>query len=273
MAEGGAAAIVKGLFIYPVKGLQGTSLSSATVEPEGLQYDRRWMIVGEDGVFRSQRQIPVMATIRPEIFGERMALTDGNEDSIEFSAAPVTDGSILPVMIWNSSVNAYPVSSMADRWLSDRLGEPVRLVTMGPVSHRPLSPDHSLPDDRTGFADGFPVLLANEESLADLNGRLEVAVPMDRFRANIVISGMEPWAEDDLDQFSVGEVRFQAAKLCARCQVPTIDQSTGERKGPEPITTLAKFRLIDGKVMFGMNLIPRSAGIVRVGDSITLLEA
>jgi len=273
MSVGRATVIVKGLFIYPVKGLQGTSLSFATVEPEGLQYDRRWMIVGEDGVFRSQRQIPVMATIRPEIFGERMVFSGGNGDQIEVAATPIADGPVLPVRIWSSDVTAYAVSVDADRWLSDRLGEPVRLVTMGPESHRPLSPDHARPDDRTAFADGFPVLLANEESLADLNGRLEVPVPMDRFRANIVISGMEPWAEDDLDQFSVGEVRFQAAKPCARCQVPTIDQSTGERKGPEPITALAKFRLIDGKVMFGMNLIPRTGGIVRVGDSIAVPEA
>lgn len=268
-----AAGIVKGLFIYPVKGLQGISLTSATVEPEGLQHDRRWMIIGQDGIFRSQRQLPVMATIRPEILGERMRLSDGIGDSIEFLATPITDGPVVPVRVWSSDVSAYAVSADADRWLTDRLGEPVRLVTMGPESHRALSPDHSRPEDRTAFADGFPVLLANEESLADLNSRLEQPVPMDRFRANIVVAGLTAWSEDDLDQFSVGEVQFEAAKQCARCQVPTIDQSTGERMGPEPITTLAKFRLCDGKVMFGMNLIPRSGGIVRVGDSITLPEA
>jgi len=267
--------VVKGLFIYPVKGLAGVSLAESAVEKEGLRHDRRYMIVGEDGIFRSQRQIPQMATLRPQVAKDGLVIQGPRGDSV---AVRIDECSSLTVKVWNSEVIAYGGDAEVDAWLSDHLHETVRLFRMGPQSHRPISPDYAEPDDRVSFADGFPILLANEESLADLNRRLTNPIPMDRFRPNIVVSGIagEPWAEDTIGDYRIGAVAALGNKLCARCQVPTIDQVTGERTGPEPLTTLATFRTIDGKVMFGMNLIPRlhaQAEVIRIGDRVSVTPA
>ena len=272
MSSARSLGIITGLFIYPVKGLGGVCLTESAVEREGLRHDRRYMIVGQDNVFRSQRQLPQMATLRPQIQGDALLITNARGESI-VTNIPETDPE--PVTVWNSTVLAYGGDDRADAWLSDHLQEPVRLFRMGPATDRPVSPDFADPDGRVSFADGFPILLANDTSLADLNRRLRIPIPMDRFRANIVVSGIpgEPWAEDTFGRYQIGELAALGNKLCARCQVPTIDQATGERTGPEPLTTLAQFRTIEGKVMFGMNLIPRLASespLIRLGDPVTV---
>jgi len=266
---------ITGLFIYPVKGLAGVSLTESAVEREGLRHDRRYMIVGQDNVFRSQRQIPAMATLRPQIKGDALVITNARGESI-VTNLPEADPE--PVTVWNSTVLAYGGDYRADAWLSRHLQEPVRLVRMGSATDRPVSPDFADPGDRVSFADGFPILLANDTSLADLNQRLLIPIPMDRFSANVVVSGIpgEPWAEDTFGHYQIGELAALGNKLCARCQVPTIDQATGERTGSEPLTTLAQFRTIEGKVMFGMNLIPRLGAqgpTIRLGDPVAVTPA
>ena len=255
--------------------MAGVSLTESLVEREGLRHDRRYMIVGEDNVFRSQRQLPQMATLRPQIQGDALHIASLNGDSI---VTEIDETTPMSVTVWNSAVLAYGGDERADAWVSDHLNERVRLVRMGPATDRPISPDYAEPNDRVSFADGFPILLANDTSLADLNHRLEIPIPMDRFRANIVVSGIasEPWAEDVFGHYQIGELAALGNKLCARCQVPTIDQATGERTGPEPLTTLAKFRTIDGKVMFGMNLIPRidrEGPMISLGDPVAVTPA
>ena len=128
---------------------------------------------------------------------------------------------------------------------------------------------------RVGFADGYAYLMIGEASLADLNARLaerkQPAVPMNRFRPNLVVSGAAPYAEDGWKQIRIGDSVFAAGKPCGRCQVPTTDQTTGEVTGPEPLATLATYR--DSKefgTMFGMNLVSEKPGRVRVGDTVKL---
>jgi uncharacterized protein YcbX len=116
------------------------------------------------------------------------------------------------------------------------------------------------------FADGYPFLIANEASLADLNRRAGTDLPMNRFRANLVVRGAEAWAEDHWQEFTVGEVRFRSAKPCGRCQVTTTDQATGEVRGPEPLATLSTFRDSAFGVRFGMNLVAIGTGTLRIGD-------
>jgi uncharacterized protein YcbX len=117
------------------------------------------------------------------------------------------------------------------------------------------------------FADGFAFLLVSEESLADLNARLDSPLPMNRFRPNLVIAGAEPFGEDRLDAFRIGDVRFRVVKPCARCVVTTTDQATGER-GHEPLRTLATFRRRDGEVFFGQNVVHEGVGPLRVGEAL-----
>jgi uncharacterized protein YcbX len=132
---------------------------------------------------------------------------------------------------------------------------------------RAVSPDHSRPGDIVGFADGFPLLLATTASLEDLNARLTVPVPMNRFRPNVVVEGCSPWEEDGWTQVTVGQVPFRVAKPCGRCVIITTDQRTGER-GVEPLRTLATFRQKDGKVNFAQNCVPDADGVLAVGDEL-----
>jgi uncharacterized protein YcbX len=173
----------------------------------------------------------------------------------------------MRVEVWDSACRAIAPSPEADRWLTAYLGKPCRLVYMPESTRRLSNPLHAGDDKLVGFADGYAFLVISEASLADLNGRLAHPVPMERFRANIVVKGTQPFAEDGWGEFAVGGAVLRMAKPCGRCQVTTTDQSTGEVTGPEPLATLAGYR--DSKefgARFGMNAVTVKAGLVRVGD-------
>jgi uncharacterized protein YcbX len=134
---------------------------------------------------------------------------------------------------------------------------------------RPANPAFAPPGARVSFADGFPFLLISEESLADLNGRLAVPLPMNRFRPNLVVAGCEPYAEDGWKEIRIGDVKLRVVKPCERCLVTTTDQATGER-GKEPLRTLATYRKVGNDVMFGQNVVHENTGELRVGDAVIM---
>ena len=263
---------VSALNIYPVKGLKGIALESSRCTDRGLEHDRRWMVVGADGVFISQRSHPKMATVWTEIDGARLVLSAPDVESVEVplhSEAPAT----LTVSVWSSTCKAAPGPAEADEWLSDYLGGPYHLVYMPESTRRNSNPQYAGYDKRVGFADGYAYLIIGDASLEELNARLagngHGALPMNRFRPNIVIAGSAAFAEDSWREIRVGEALLRAAKPCGRCQVTTTDQSTGEVRGPEPLATLATYR--DSRefgVMFGMNFVTMVPGRVNVGDAV-----
>jgi uncharacterized protein YcbX len=177
------------------------------------------------------------------------------------------------VAIWRDRCDAIDQGDAAAEWASAFLGASCRLVRIADDTVRPVDRDFAVSEgDQVGFADGYPFLLTTEESLADLNDRMAQALPMDRFRPNIVISGFEPFAEDDWRRIRIGEIAFAVVKPCARCPITTTDQATAKR-GQEPLRTLATYRQVPGKgVMFGQNLIHESTGIIRVGDPVAPIE-
>jgi uncharacterized protein YcbX len=182
---------------------------------------------------------------------------------------------MMKVQVWNSICDAVPVSTAADAWLSDYLGFACRLVHMPDSSQRFSNPRYAGEERKVGFADGYAYLLIGEASLADLNAKLlaknHPALPMNRFRPNLVVSGSEPFAEDGWGEIRIGEAVFRGVKPCGRCQVTTTDQATGEVKGPEPLATLASYReSAEFGVMFGMNLVTVKPGMIRVGDVLQL---
>jgi len=135
-----------------------------------------------------------------------------------------------------------------------------------------VSASHAISDeDHTGFADGYPILIVSEESLRDLNSKLDSALPMNRFRPNMVVQGCEPFAEDGWKRIRVGGIEMALVKPCPRCVVTTIDKDTLE-KNKEPLKTLSKYRMQEGGAMFGMNVIPLGEGEVKVGMSVEILE-
>ncbi len=155
--------------------------------------------------------------------------------------------------------------------------EPDGLVVGSPgmsplaVPFRPVDPDYGKPGDRVGLADGFPFLLISEASLADLNARLEQPLPMNRFRPNLVIGGCEPFAEDGWSRVRIGSITFRVVKPCSRCAITTVDQTTAVA-GKEPLRTLARFRKVGDKVLFGQNLIHDGTGTLRTDDPVEILQ-
>ena len=253
--------------------MKGIPLEEGLCTDRGLEHDRRFMVVDDEGVFRSQREVPRMATIWTEISGDELRLSAEDHDEIAIPLRPA-GGPKARVQVWNSTVTARGVPS-ADEWLSDYLGLACHLVYMPDETERLSNPRHGGVGNRVGFADGYAYLIASEASLADLNARLakkaHPALPMNRFRPNLVVSGGAPFAEDHWGEIRVGEAKLRAVKPCGRCQVTTTDQATGEVRGPEPLATLSTFRdSSEFGVMFGMNLVTVRGGRVRVGDEIEL---
>jgi hypothetical protein len=261
------AATVAALFIYPVKGCRGIALSSARVTGRGLEHDREWMVVDADGRFVSQRTEPRLATITAAITPTSLRLTAPGAGPL---ALPLEQtGVTSPVTVWRDTVPGIDQGPAAAAWLSARLAGAYRLVRFDPAARRLCNPTYAgTSGAHTAFADGYPLLVLSEASLDDLNGRLVTPLPIDRFRPNLVLSGVDPYDEDHIDQIMVGEVALKMVKPCTRCHVTTIDQQTLER-GLEPLHTLAGYRhnaLLDG-VAFGMN------AIVTAGVGATLASA
>lgn len=258
--------------VYPVKGLKGIALESARCTDRGIENDRRWMVVDPEGMFMSQRSHPRMATVWTELTDSALLLSAPDEDAVEVPFEPPPAPSIK-VQVWNSIVDARPASREADWWLTNYLGSPCRLVYMPDGTERYSNNKYAGEGKRVGFADGYAYLVIGEASLADLNARLAAkghpALPMNRFRPNLVVSGTEPYAEDRFGDIRIGDATFRGVKPCGRCQVTTTDQSTGEVTGPEPLLTLASYRdSTEFGQMFGMNFVSMKPGRVRVRDPV-----
>ncbi len=270
--SGAAEALrVTRLRIYPVKGGAGTDLPVMEFDEVGPRFDRRWMVTGEDGGFVTQRQVPRLATLRPRLQGDSLVLNiPGMEPLVQ--PARETRGPTLRVRIWDSELNASVVASRTDAWLSAALGGKYRLVYIGEQGTRMTDPAYAK-GHRVGFADGYPVLFVTEGSAEELARRAGRRVPIERFRANIVVGGARPHAEDRWRRLAIGDLAFDGVKLCARCKVTTIDQNRGTPDpDSEPLRTLARYRRIEGRTYFGLNAVHQGTGRIGVGDLVTIVE-
>lgn len=268
---------VSGLFIYPVKSCRGLAVTEAEADQFGLVGDRRFMVVNaDDGLFLTQRAHPRMALVETALKGGALILSARGHGEI---TVPFTASSgPRQVTVWKSTVTAEDCGDAPAQWLSAFLGGTLRLVRMGPAFRRPMTKSAARAGDVVSFADAEPFLVVSEASLADLNDRLiakgEPALPMNRFRPNLVIAGCTPYAEDHWHRLRVGHMIFRNGGLCARCPITTTDQETAAR-GKEPLRTLAAYRrdaTDPTDVNFGTNLIHETKqGRVRVGDAVELL--
>lgn len=257
------------IWIYPIKSLGGIPLTESTVEPRGLQYDRRWMLVDAGGEFITQRKIHEMALIGVNFAsgGFNVAHRSFPHDPLFIPFEPVTNH-FVQVRVWDDTVGAVTVSAEADRWFSRYLRQPVRLVKMTEETSRPVDMRYAKNGETVSFADGYPLLLIGRASLDDLNARLPEPVSMRRFRPSVVVGGASPFAEDAWENIKIGSATFRAVKPCARCVLTTIDPATGQA-GAEPLKTLATYRQRNGKLLFGMNLLAE-AGYLAVGDRVEI---
>lgn len=253
--------ILSGICIYPVKSMRRIELESSEVTLRGLENDRLWVVTDADRKALTQRDHHELATFRVEVFGNQLQIRHRDLGLALFSIPKHTPEL---VKVWNDEVLAVNAGPMVTQWISKALNRPAHLYYMPTDSQRQIDLNFGKENEYVSFADGYPILLANEASCLDLN----CLVPMVRFRANLIVSGFNAWEEERWQRVKIGDMEFRAVKPCARCIVTTIDQETGERNGTEPLTTLAKRIDANGKVNFGMNLIPDSTGSVSLGDPV-----
>ncbi len=264
---------ISALNIYPVKSMAGISLSCSAVDKMGLEYDRRWMVVSPQGKFITQRSHPQMALIQPHLNQGQLILSSfGLEDHIV--PAVNSDSPSQSVLVWNDTVQAKHLSKETDRWLQHTIGEPCHLVYMEASEVRQCDLSYAQQGDRTGFSDGFPLLLISEASLEDLNQKLvqnsSKPVTMQRFRPNLVVKGCDAFAEDQWQNIHINQISFRIVKPCSRCIVTTVNPKLGIVSSPEPLRTLATYRKKANKILFGQNVIHNQTGVLNVGDCVKI---
>ena len=233
-------ATVLDLFVYPVKSARAIARSRVRVGASGFEWDRQWMLVDGKGTFLSQRTHPRLARIVPEITASALVLRA--EGAHELSVPLDTRGDRVAVRVWDDACVGIDQGAAANAWASRLLGEAVRLVRASPGMVRPANVKFAHPTPAPlAFSDGYPLLVCNQASLEDLNRRLSSPVPMERFRPNLVLTGLPAWAEDRIDRIEVGGVSLRLVKPCTRCSIPSRDQVTGEAS-TDPLPVLRKFR-------------------------------
>jgi uncharacterized protein YcbX len=267
------------LFIYPVKSCAGVEVQEAVLTETGLDLDRAWMVVDAQGRFVTQRQLPRMALVRPQIKHHEVVLRAPGMLALHLQIDAVEEP--VQVRIWNDEVGAYDMGPVAAQWFTDFLGQPLRLVRFDPEQRRLSSLKWTAGVEAANqFSDGFPLLVVSQASLDGLNGRLVTAghgaVGMERFRPNIVLAGLQAHEEDRLALIRVvagQEVQLRPVKPCGRCPIPNIDPATAEVT-PQVLQTLLGYRRnekVQGAATFGMNAIVLSGWdqTLRVGQSFT----
>lgn len=261
------------LAYYPVKGCAATYVSTAHVGAAGLAHDRSFMVVADDGTYRTQRHVPELAAVRPEIDagGGHLTLRAPGAETLDVDV--YTGPERRGVTLFGQPFPAIDQGEAVAQWLSDFLGLSSRLVRV-PPEHDRVADGHT--PGASGFADSNALLVTSTSSLDELNKRIVDAgrepVPMWRFRPNLVVDGWdEPHTEDLVRSMTVGTAAFGYAKPAIRCVVTTVDQLTGARVGPEPLRTLALYRrATDGGVAFGMKASVVQTGRVSVGEPVTV---
>jgi uncharacterized protein YcbX len=273
------ACSLSALAVYPIKSCGGLLLPEALLVETGLEFDRAWMVVDEHGEMLTQREWPRLALVQPQFKHSELMLRAPGMLALHLRLDTVEDST--RVRVWDDVVKAYDMGALAAQWFSDFLGCRARLVRFDPEEKRLSAPEWAGEvQAENAFSDGFPLLVANQASLDDLNARLvakgTAPVTMQRFRPNLVLSGLSPFDEDHIDSLEItteqGAVRLRLVKPCVRCSIPNVDPISAQTS-PEPGDTLASFRAdarMKGGITFGMNavIIEGHEHLLRTGQSV-----
>ena len=260
---------IKALYYYPVKSLAGVATAELSLDRFGPVGDRRWMLVDEENRFVTQRKYPSLVRIRPRFNDAGLCLDIPDQGRV----AVRTSDQSSSVTVWRDQVEDVLIASAdASEAVSSFLGRPVTLVYMPDEVTRPVRHDGLSAVHPVSFADGFPLLVTSQASLADLNRRLPHSVDMRRFRPNVVVEGAAaPWEEDGWQTLTLGDLPVRLLKPCSRCVMTTVDPDSGERsRDGNPLKTLAGFRRTEDGVIFGANGVHLDTGILRVGDPVRI---
>ncbi|MEZ4949309.1 MAG: MOSC domain-containing protein [Saprospiraceae bacterium] len=242
---------LSGIFIYPVKSLLGFEADAWPVRPEGLAYDRKWMLLDENGKFLTQRKIPMMCRLQARIEKGKLIISDlrGEQADLIEPADYNQSESLQKVTVWSDDTVGFEVSKEADEWFSNALEIKCKLVRQPDGAERIHQRFES--KKLVSFADSQPFLIVGTASLDELNSRIDSKVRMNRFRPNLVIETQKPYEEDSWTKFNIGDLPIQKTKLCARCKVVNIEQETGD-ESLKILNVLSDYRKENGEVNFGI---------------------
>ena len=263
---------VKSLWIYPIKSCRGIPLMDMQITKTGPAYDRQFMFVDQDNKFITLRTEPKLSQIQPVIDGQSMTL-HFNERSLNIQLDRNSDR-IEAVTVWKDTFKAGIESDAVNKVFSEYFGYSTKLVRYQQQSFRDLQTGTTEFVKETMFSDSRPILLTNENSLIDLNAKISLAnstnpSAIERFRSNIIISGLEAFKEDHFKSWKINGLTLNNPKLCGRCPIITQEITTGQVVSNETLTTLAGFRRDGTKVLFGVYLTPGILGKISVGDQVT----
>ncbi len=257
------------LFIYPIKSCAGTSVESFVLDRFGPQHDRRWMLVDEQGVLITQREVARMALITPTLTDTGLRIHYQNQT---LDVQTPVNGAPKAVQVRADKVQAQDAGEEASRFFSAIVQRTAHLVWMPESTERRVNHNDASQGETVGFADAFPLLLISQASLDDLNSKLDSPVPMNRFRPNIVVQGCEAFAEDSWSTLQSDTCELLVTEPCSRCVMPSINQATAE-KNSAILRTLASYRRgEDGKTYFGQNLLYQSRAQITVGERFMALR-
>ncbi|WP_105901162.1 YcbX family protein [Vibrio gangliei] len=265
-------AVLSQINVYPVKSITGIELSSSWVEKQGLSFDRRFMVADMNGRMVTAREHHQMVRIKSALTASGLVLTYPEAKESLHLRFDEFENQEVECQVWNDTFSAYSTHPKANDWASFVIGKPVQILFTGEQSNRQREKIQT----NVSFADGYPLLLASQASLDELNARSPegIAHSMAQFRPNIVVSNTEAFAEDGWKRIRIGEVEFEIVKPCMRCVLTTVNPKTAMRSEKnEPLNTLAKFRADEtGGIFFGQNVIAKNEGLIRAGDVVEVLE-
>ena len=260
------------IHIYPLKSGGSISCDSASVQNQGLQYDRCWALFDNTNSLITGREYPQLLDLQMQIQNNQLEISLLNKVQItipvRFQGQAVSD-----LSFFSRTVDGVLLNDDVHEWFSNYLGIPCKLFFQNEQVPRYVLEKHGGREhDKVSFADQCPLLLISAASLADLNSRLDKQISMQNFRPNLVVDGCQAYAEDQWKFVRIGDVEFEVAQACVRCVFITIDPVT-KKKGKEPLKTLAKYRRgPEGGVIFGVHLIPRGLGTIKLGDELCIIH-
>ncbi|KAB2970162.1 MOSC domain-containing protein [Zoogloea sp.] len=261
--------VLDALYHYPVKSMAGLRLDKAVLTPQGLPFDRCWMVADARGRFVTGREYPELVLVRANPAADGLTLSAAGRPGLFVPNTAFNRP--VDATVWGDAFQAWEGAAEADAWISGFIGAPLKLLWTGIDTTRRVCTESQVP---LSFADGFPLLLIGQASLDDLCARIGRPLAMTRFRPNLVVSGAPPYAEDSWTRIRIGDAVLRIVKPCERCVFTTVDPDTGTRGlDQEPLRTLATYRRTPDGVIFGQNLVADTASVLVPGMPVEILEA
>ncbi|MEQ8927105.1 MAG: MOSC domain-containing protein [Fulvivirga sp.] len=258
------------IIIYPIKSLGGIELESSITTQRGLEYDRRFMLIDENNKFLTIRQHKEFLFYQLKKSESGFTIQHKNKTQQLHIPWAISTGKKITAKIWDDEVEAVVAEDHINTWFSNELGFNCRLVYLPDESPRRVQPDWVKNEHHVSLADAYPYLIVGENSVADLNAKIQESITYKRFRPNLVFTGGQAYEEFLWKDITIGAAELQCIKPCTRCIVITMNPETAE-VGKEPLKTLFKQR-INEKMVFGENAILLAGSLVKVGDEITIIS-